>query len=89
MILSRLKTNYYARCYLLIFFPLPSPPQWYHSAYPETTDTIPIRIDKYFNVLMLIRCFRTDRVYQTVENYIYQMTGVNDETCTIVKKNIK
>lgn len=37
---------------------------------------------------MLIRCFRTDRVYQSVENYVYKIVEVNNER-SINNKNTK
>lgn len=73
-------SNYYINIYL--FF------KWYYSENPDSVDMIPYQTNKYFDVLMLIRCFRIDRVYQAVENYIYQTIGISNESC-IYKKNIK
>lgn len=68
----------------MFFFSL----KWYYSEHPESTETIPIELNKYFEVLMLIRCFRIDRVYQAIDNYVYKIVGVNNESC-INKKIIK
>ncbi|VVC32081.1 Dynein heavy chain, domain-2,Dynein heavy chain domain,Dynein heavy chain, domain-1,Dynein heavy chain, P- [Cinara cedri] len=55
--------------------------KWFYSECPESTGTIPIKLNKYFEVLMLIRCFRIDRVYQAIDNYVYKILGVNNDSC--------
>ncbi|XP_050548553.1 dynein axonemal heavy chain 10-like isoform X2 [Daktulosphaira vitifoliae] len=52
--------------------------EWYYLEYPEDLNTTPIKINKYFDMLLLLRCFRTDRLYQGVKNYVHKVINTNN-----------